>query len=273
MRRDTPISWPLFLAAALLALLPLAGCSDDDPTGPEPTSRAPELPDPELLTFDFSFFAQAEGLETAKAAGEYDNFVNAYLRAVLLDAMAHIVLAPPVSAFALALHTIPSRQDDGSWIWVYTWVNGDEEAQIRLRGLARDASVDWEMRVTALHEDPPLDRTLWFTGTTSDEGDAGAWTFYDVEDPEHPVSGEIAWGDEADGRFLRFTSHEPGEDGDTLTFHDDDPAYAIVYRDLSASNEWFIRWNEDRHGSLLVPDYNGGEEACWDPDLRNVECD
>ena len=34
----------------------------------------------------------------------------------------------------------------------------------------------------------------------------------------------------------------------------------------------FIRWNADGTGSLKVPDYNGGEEACWDRWQENADC-
>ena len=264
----------LTLLAVLTITVALAGCaSDDSPTAPiAPTDQAPILPDPGLVTFDFSFFEQGSDIEANKSLDEYENFLNAYLRVALLEVIARIVMTPPVAAFSLALHTPPSLQDDGSWIWVYTFVDGDEEAQIRLRGLPLNNGVEWELRVTLAGREPELDNEIWFTGTTSDDGETGTWTFRDLDDPAFPISGEIAWGDNAAGRFLRFTSLGGDDVGDTLEFQDADPRYTITYMDADLDETLHIEWFADGHGNLTVPDFNDGEQACWDTDLRNVVC-
>jgi len=269
MRRTRHLR-PLAVLTFMILAVALAGCSDDDnPTAPEPQQQAPVLPDPELITFDFSFFDQANGIDAeAKALGEYDNFLNAYLRVALLNVVARIVMTPPVAAFSLALHTPPSLQDDGSWIWVYTFVDGDEEAQIRLRGLPLNNGVAWELRVSV----GGLDNVVWFTGTTMDDGETGTWTFRDLEDPDFPVSGEVAWGDNAAGRFLRFTCLGGADAGDTLEFQEAYPRYVITHVDADQDLTSLIEWFEDGHGSLQVPDYNEGARACWGTDLRNVIC-
>ena len=75
-----------FAAIIFLLILNLGGCSDEDssPTALE-QAQAPTLPDPEILEFDFSFFDSAAEMEK-NADGVHDNFVNAYLRAVVLSA-------------------------------------------------------------------------------------------------------------------------------------------------------------------------------------------
>ncbi|NNE43954.1 MAG: hypothetical protein HKN12_07080, partial [Gemmatimonadetes bacterium] len=103
-------------AAMLLTVANLNGCFSETSTGPDAaTSEAPALPAPENMTFDFGFFDQ--GATMQREAGR-ENFVNAYLRVVIVSAVVDLMLAPPIHAFALALHTPPSLQDDGSWIWV-----------------------------------------------------------------------------------------------------------------------------------------------------------
>ena len=266
--RKAPVAFLLIMTIAMV------GCESDSPTTPEngATDAAPLLPNATRLNFDLSFFAPGEALEKS-GDKSHDNFVNAYLRAVVLEAMAHLVLTPPVTAFSLALNTPPSPQDDGSWIWVYTFVDGDEEVQIRLRGLPVGDRVEWELWVSASDTDPPLDEALWFYGATREDGDEGQWTFLDLEEPGHPVCGEIAWGSDAMGDYLTFTSRELDSDGDTLRFTDANPNFSIVYTDDSSSEQWFIRWHADGSGSLRVPDYNGGAEACWDDRQRDVDCD
>ena len=260
------------LASALLVLL-VAGCSDEMPVGPTAgagdTGVAPVLPAPERLNFDFSFFADNPVMER----GSKRNFFNAYVRAVTVSAITHIVLTPPVLAFSLALHTVPSPQPDGSFIWVYTYVDGDEEAQIRLRGLPDGDRVIWELRIKNLYASPPVDNEVWFEGETWSDGDAGFWRFYDFNLPGDPLVARIDWGDDADGEFLRFTDlYENPQD--TLEYRSHGHLGSITFVDADTpEEEWFIRWNElDGTGSLKAPRYNGGEEACWDENQNDCVC-
>lgn len=260
----------LTLLAVLILALAVVGCSeDDDPVSP--SAQAPTLPSADKLAFDFSFFDQGQGLEGAKADGEYDHFINAYVRVVVLDLAAHLVLAPPVAAFATALHTPPSLQDDGSWIWVYTHVDGLEEFQIRLHGLAvpDGDAVQWELRVTF----DQVDNEVWFTGITHDDGETGLWTFYDAEnDPDLAVA-EIGWGREDGGEYLGLEVLAGDDLGDTLVFRDFGSRFAVEHLDVDAANLSSINWWADGHGNLTVPDYNGGQMACWDADLLNTVCE
>jgi hypothetical protein len=260
----------LALTASLFLALAVTGCSDDDDTSPTgPAAEAPPLPDPEQLTFDFSFFDAAEDLDDDKSLGEYSHFLNAYLRVAILEVAAHLVLTPPTAAFALALHTPPSLQDDGSWIWVYTHVDGDEEAQIRLRGLPIDDGVEWELRVTV----DAIDNEVWFAGTTRDDGAIGQWTFYDAENEPGLAVADLAWGRDDGGDFLRLEVLAGEDAGDVLAFHDDDPEFRIDHRDADQDLASRIVWWADGHGQLQVPDYNDGALACWDETFRNTVCE
>jgi hypothetical protein len=267
----------LLVLAALLALL--TGC-ESDPTSPAgqdqlQQDQPPVLPDPGRLAFDLHFFDSGESLAATdlQLKGLKTNFINAFLRVVVIDATARLLITPPLAAFALALHTIPSPQEDGSWIWVYTYVNGDEELQIRLRGETIASGVAWQMRVHAPQADPPLEGEIWFEGLTRQEGQIGEWTFHDPARPGDPEVAELVWGPEPDGAYLLLTCLEGADAGNSIVFHDDDPAHAIVFTDADNGQEWFIKWNEMAGtGSLQVPDYHGGQEACWDEHQNNVEC-
>ena len=65
-----------------------------------------------------------------------------------------------------------------------------------------------------------------------------------------------------------------GEDaGTSIAFTADGDLSRIDLVDGPTGDESFIRWNEATGaGSLLVPDYNGGEEACWDEEQWDVDC-
>jgi len=259
-------------ALFLVLTLNLTGCSDTDsnPTGP-PAHQAPTLPDANQLDFDFSFFDEASQLEkSAQDQGIYDNFINAYLRTVVLDLMAHLVLAAPVTAFSAAVHTVPMPQPDGSWVWTYDWRHGHETVIISLRGMPAGEVVEWDL---SLIPGGMGDGVLWFSGTTSGDGEEGSWIFHDLDNEGYPVCGEISWGETAaGGNFLQFLSREQDSDGDTLRFEDNNPNFIITFAPGTGETSSFIRWHADGHGSLMVPDYNGGAEACWDEDLFNIEC-
>lgn len=258
-----------FAAIIFLLIINLSGCSDEDssPTALE-QAQAPTLPDPEILEFDFSFFDSAAEMEK-NADGVHDNFVNAYLRAVVLGAMAKLTLTPPVAAFAVALHTVPVPQEDGAWIWSYSCGGVHHPLQIALRGMPAGDVVEWEMRVGVGLEAPTA---VWFEGHTSGDGQEGQWLFHDLDDPDQPVCGEIAWGNFGGGSYLQFTSRELESNGDVLRFNDSHPSYEINFTPGNGDGEAFIKWNANGTGSLLVPDYNGGQEACWDMFQRNMDC-
>ena len=259
--------WPRAAAAFLIGLAFLTGCAEDAPTAPENDSP-PDLPDAEWLTFDTGFFD-----ENGKTLdGSHRNFLNAAIRVAAVTAFTEIALAPPVAAFALAVHTVPSRQPDGSYIWVYTYVMGDEEVRIRLRGKDNGNGAEWSLRVRALHLDPPIDDELWFEGETSRGGRTGVFRFYDWNLPGKPKTGTLEWENGAGYEELGFTDHQENP-GDELRFLADGEESRIDYHDDSADADWFILWREsDGTGSLKVEDYNGGEEACWDEDQENSAC-
>ncbi|MBN1824652.1 MAG: hypothetical protein JW958_00215 [Candidatus Eisenbacteria bacterium] len=254
--------------AALIGLALIAGCAENAPTAPEKNESPPVLPDAASLDFETGFFDGG-----AKALnGSHQNFLNAAIRVVALHAFTEIALAPPVAALALAVHTFPSRQPDGAYLWVYTHVMADEDVQIRLRGKDEGDHATWEMRVTALHLDPPVDRELWFEGETSPGGHSGVFRFYDWNLAGKPKMVTLEWENDADFEELRVTDHMENP-GDELSYIRYDADCRIDYHEDAAGADWFIRWNEaDGTGSLLVEDYNGGEEACWDENREDISC-
>lgn len=258
-----------FGAVLFLVALHTGGCADSTSPAAAPGGQAPSLPDPADLQFDFAFFD--DGFGPAKSDdGRYDNFVNAALRAVVLQALAELTLAPPVAAFAVALQAVPVPQADGAWIWSYTWTGTRYPVDVALRGLPLGDIVRWELRVGPAGAVPAA---VWFEGSTSGDGRTGSWLFHDLDDPAQPVCGEIAWGNDADGRFLEFTSREPAGDGAVLRFSDADPDFAITFVPRAGDQEWFIRWRADGSGSLRVHDYEGGTEACWDRWREDADCE
>ncbi len=263
--------------ALALLVVGVESCSSEDPAGPGGTNDAPPvLPAPERLSFDIDFFkdgARAQsGDATEKDAAAQLNYFNARVRLAVIQVVAEFVLAPPVGAFALALHSVPTHQEDGSYLWVYTYVDGDEEAQIRLRGTPIGDRVAWEMRVSTNEETPPIVDELWFEGETWRDGDGGFWRFHDFKREGEPVVARIDWDETNDGARLVFTDLDENP-GDTLSYIVKGTRGSIELFDASESLLSFIRWNEaDGTGSLRAPDYNSGAEACWDKRQNDTVC-
>ena len=253
-------------------VLTAQGCMNDSSTAPEDdtpdTTNAPTLPDADRLSFDFDFFDEPQN----NGRCSNDSFFNAYIRTVVVAAVSELVLAPPVGAFALALHTPPSPQNDGSYLWIYTWTDGVEEAQIRLRGLPIENGAEWELRVSSTEDQ--IENELWFAGETRDDGDQGYFVFSDFHAVGKPDVARLEWGTENDAEFLRFTDLHENVD-DTLEFRNTGDTASFRWTDASHPAEsWYVNWNEaDGSGQMQAPDFNGGEPACWDDDKCDTDCE
>ena len=255
------------LASAGILLASRNGCSDESSTTPTPDA-APPVPSAERMTFDFDFFQPPAALERASKA----NFFNAYVRASVAGAVTQLLLVPPVTAFSLALHTVPSAQDDGSYLWIYTYVNGSEEAQLRLRGeFISGDRVAWEMRASNTLDG--FENELWFTGETWSDGDEGELHFHDFERDGKPIVATLEWGHDVNGDFLRFLD-QLDHPGNSLEHRVKGSFKFFTWTDVAVdAASWYVKWNEaDGSGSLRASDYNGGEVACWDTRQNDTVC-
>lgn len=270
-RRQSAL-WSVCISAVLAAAV-LAGCSKESTNEP-PAAKAPALPPAESMQLDLSTFAP-EGLGKAPESLTKFNFWNAQLRAAFFNILVAAVVAPPAAAINGAVHSVPSPQSDGSWIWTYTIVDGDRELVLRLRGIATDEGAFWQMFVTAEFENPPLVRALWFEGETHGEDD-GEWTLYDVSREGHPAVLHIDWEVTTENdRVLSFEVIDPSNEAhhDTLVYSDVDATASIVYHDFSEDATIEIVWDQGTgSGSLIAPDYRGGERSCWDEQQNDVVC-
>jgi hypothetical protein len=261
------------LPAAMIFVFALAGCSKEATNEPA-AAQAPALPPSASLQMDLSAFAPNDAAEAPKVQTKL-NFWNAQVRVAFVNLAVAAVIVPPQTALLAAIHSIPSLQPDGSWIWTFTIVQGDSEVQLRLRALPGDGSVLWQMYITALDGTPPLDHVLWFEGTTHGS-DAGDWTIHDVARADDPAVLHVLWqvyGSRS--HVLTFESLDQAAEifGDTMTYTDARQDVSIAYEDVSAGETWEIEWDKvTGAGSLRVPDYHHGERACWDERQNDIIC-
>jgi len=259
----------LFIAPALL----LAGCGDDSSTNGN--DDAPPLPPAASMQFDF------EDFDSARLAGECEHlhWTNAAARVLLIDLQVAQWVGTPSLVFAAALQAEPVLQPDESYLWSYSWDDAATEASpdftARLRGRLEGVHVDWELRVSASAAEPPIDDDVWFYGQSSIQTSSGFWIFIDLANDNHPEVARVTWDFEGTDRALTFESMYELDDnfGDSLSFTASGAARAVVFHDASDNAFWDISWDRTtRAGSLTVPDYNAGEEACWDGGLCDVIC-
>ena len=258
----SPLRIPSLLA--LCTVLATGGCgSSTEPSG------APALPAAESMTLDLSFFQ--EPAKPAPATTRF-HFAKAATRAGIINLGVLAALAPPRLAFGLAVHTTPNLQEDGSYLWIYTWSNGTEDFQIRLSGRPDGDHVDWTLSLVPPGESP----ALWFSGESVPGGKAGFWVFRDVNAPGDPEAMRIDWDLTAstDAR-LSFVNIRDGaaDEDDVLSYRKNGSVASMEFEDASENALWDIRWDEgDGSGSLRVPEYNNGERGCWDMNRDDVPC-
>jgi hypothetical protein len=262
---------------ALASLVPgafiLAGCGDDSSTNNG--EDAPPLPPAESMEFDFGAF------DEPRLSGDCQHFhwFQAAGRVTLINLQVAEWVRAPSLVFAAALAQDPVLQPDESYLWSYTWDDPETtvtpDYTVRLTGRLEGVHVDWELRVSAPGAEPPLENATWFYGQSSIQEASGFWVFIDVSVESRPEVARITWDLEGTERSLAFESiHEQDDNfGDRLTYDANGSSRAVLFFDASDNMNWNISWDrETRAGSLMVPDYNAGDEACWDTLLCDVVC-
>lgn len=266
----------------------LAGCSKDSTTAPanDDTATAPQLPPASTMQMQLDFF----GVETpnvdagalAKTTplaylgatateGDHANFINGFVRALWVQLLIYDALDEPIGAFALAIHSVPQHQEDGSWLWTYIFVDGDVEYSIFLTGTPMTDRVAWRMEVSSNDTETPLDHFLWFEGESMKGENDGYWQFYDL-DGSRLI--RIDYENSPAEHRLTLANNNPGnaDEGDTVEFYASPTTGSITFDDASEMFTSEIVWHSDGSGSLTVPDYNGGMPACWDTQQVNTVC-
>jgi hypothetical protein len=269
----------------------LSGCSDDSVTQPKgDDNSAPALPAVSTMKSELNFFGVPQPILDApslasgvpsdavlqNAAGDHENWINAFVRAVYVHLTVYDMLEEPISAFAYAIHSVPQQQPDGSYLWTYIFVDQSIEYSVFLYGTRTPETVQWRMEVSSNDPALPLDHFVWFSGESRRDHTSGYWQFFAPVDETNgaPVA-RIDWTKA--GREEKVTLTVNGEglenEGDVLTLTQSRKTGSIEYFDASADLTSSIIWHADGTGSLTVPDYNGGVKACWDHQQRNVACE
>lgn len=269
---------------ALFALLAtaLAGCGKEPNAPIAPSSQAPSLPPAASMKFDFSFFERNGGMALAALPAGAEgtqlrsHWINAVTRVVFLNLTVADLFSTPVAALNAALSQTPVLGDDGWYTWVYTVSEQGRTITLRLRGRVDGAIVTWRMYATDSAATPAMTDFLWFTGESRLDNSNGHWIFNDRREAKTVPVARIDWTANSETkRSLAFSNVESGSAdlGDRLEYRLDGAIVSVTFHDQSENKDADITWNETTGtGSLMVPDYNGGERACWDEHQEDMVC-
>lgn len=266
----------LFTGVLIVAHLLLVSCKDDPSSSAPPPP--PTVPPPASMTADLTLFTSGGSTpKTGHTIQAGANFLNAAVRATIINAVVIAGLSVPVAVFALAASQTPTLGNDGKFHWQYSATVGGNAYTADLTGwvdVAKQQSV-WEMRISATN--PPLEKFLWYKGRARLDNSSGYWDFYDPHQPSSSVETiHLDWTYTSNtNASLAFEVVKDGvpEKGDELEYDLLGEIITIVYRDVSASQTLEISWNYSTHpGYLIAPDYNNGAKACWDENLNDVAC-
>lgn len=296
---------------AVLLLLPvlLIGCGNDDNPAGTTNDEAPALPDQSSMSVDNSAFESTpsasvgstgtkdtppiveedyqrfggpfdKGSPAAGVAADsagYANYVAGRTVAAAANVAVVVFSAAPSAALAGASLAVPQAQADGSWNWSYAVTYGYVTYNLVLNGKAASSGTNWSMRVSTTGLSQNLSNFLWFSGQTQSGGNTGYWQLYDPTFASAPTNLiRVDWNRvSATNRSAVWQNNRVGGTayGDNLTYAQSGSEASIDYADVSEATASFVRWNTDTSaGSVRVPVFNGGAEACWDASHLNTSC-
>ncbi|MFC1713797.1 hypothetical protein ACFL6S_09020 [Candidatus Poribacteria bacterium] len=247
------------------------GCSEDG-TGGE-AEQPPELPPNASMTVDLSTFGGEKLAPELQIPGA--NFSNAAIRVLLVNTAVIVGLALPTAAFKAAIDTDPIKQGDGSWLWSYeiTILGVDIEANLTGRLDLAGLKTVWSMRVTSNFL--LLSNFEWYTGESLLDNSSGSWLFYDSKAPGSGNElAKIEWAVSAIDKVDLIISNlelEGPNANDVLLYSIDGTTAFISFYKASDDTLVDITWDLITiAGSILAPNYNGGERASWDGDKQDI---
>jgi len=259
-----------WLNAMVIGLL-LVGCGTTEPEDP---GDPPVLPLLESLVFDTETFPSSSGAAAPRAPARQSpggtHHTAAAWRVLAINVGVALHLAVPVGTWGALVSERPTFEN-GQWHWTasrdvlgvpYT---GD------LTAYEDAGDVVAEVRISS----PAVQDFLWYRGRARSGGATGQWEIFDANVPSTPtVVATIDWSHpSSDVWTLTFTAVGGPNPGDQLTYEVDGTHREISWYDASEDVTAVIEWNAlTRDGSIMVPGYNNGAQACWDGTLQNVAC-
>lgn len=246
------------------------------------TETPPALPPSEVMESDFDIFTDNEPTSSVQPGNNetespYSHFLNASARALILNGTIKSNLFLPATILAGAEAVEPELNDDGDWEWNYSVSGNSETFSVSIVAAEQtDGQTSWSVFIS--NSLINMNNELLFEGISSGDNGSGTWTVYrlagfGISEPHI----QLEWEFDSITRFsvgLEFLQ-EPGFlPIKTILTERDGSDKRTVSREENGDLRADISWKIDsKQGSLIAPNYNEGEQACWDGNFMNTECD
>lgn len=260
------------ISGIFCVLLLVISCNDNPSSVNE---EPPQVPEASTMQMDFSEFDSQQQSQKLKAQSN-DNFSRAVGTAVIMKAVVEINLAIPRALLTAANNADAELNDNEKWEWNFSETAGDTSYAVRLVAEREsEDEVNWNFYVT--NSEVGVDDQLFFSGTTNTDGTQGVWSYYNLQNTssQEQVS-QIEWsvnGENDVDLRLEVTSDRNDHQGDYLEYAFDGTLKTAVYYDSSEEQETILQLNVNSNvGFIIAPNYNNGEQACWDGDFQDIAC-
>ena len=291
----------------LLLVFLFAGCDSMEPESnigqeelpppvisEEPPPPAPPIFPDEILSLDMSLF-EARPAGKHASDGSYANFLAAAIRAGAVTVVNGTILTPPAiftGALADAEPTFvePVNESEDA---MFVWEKENVELGTSLNGLrlvatinqentpsdTNNAGINWELFVTGFEDDRgqrTQDFLMLDARTNVTTLDGRLELFYPIEGASKmAMEGNYSIDVENEVYSLAFTIPEEVKlvGGLSTTITSANNTLATLDIMTKSGVKQLIEWDsESGQGTITADDYNNGQRACWDAELRNADC-
>ena len=210
--------------------------------------------------------AGADASAARLAAGE--NYLNAAARVGIVSTVVGLNLALPAEATRRVTRDAPTVED-GVWTWTRTTDVLGTLVDLELTARADGSEIDWRLTSAVDGEDP----FTYYTATTDLEGETGSWRLFNP-DADGPVLEAAFDVRDLDDREVTFrVPQDRDRGGSEVLYRTDDGEQTFDFLNQPEGDRALIVWDLDTdEGSITADAYNGGERACWNSALEDVDC-
>ena len=266
---------------------------------PPPPPPAPPILPSEIFLLDLSLFETSSdklGSDATytNASGNFTNFLAAAFRAGAVTVVNGTVLTPPAiftAALADAEPVYVAPEDnsvEASFIWERSNVElGTTSSGLRLvatinkENTAADTNnvgIDWNLFVTGFQDNvgQPTQDFLMLDARTNVTTLAGSLELAYPRDGASTLTMTGEYTLDPDNNMYSLAFSIPDEivlvGGLETTITRDNTLNSLDIRTNSGARQ-LIQWDAvTSSGSITADDYNNGQPACWNAELRNVAC-
>ena len=279
MRMNTKSKYFVLLIFSMLFLF---ACKELDLT--DPLETKPEMPPIASMQIDFSSFPENNTL--AKITGKnsinnieiHDNWAWAWIHGVAWKTLVSVGMSIPFAAFVESFNHEAVQQEDGRWLWEYSFSSHDSiNHTASLYATIDIGGIDWEMYIT---KETFFDNFMWFSGRSDLFGKSGTWTFFtEPKNPEPWLGIEWEYNKSDSTGSIKYTDIHDKSDGKGgyinygLVADSTYDAFFNIY-DAKKDNLISIKWNRETHEGRVKDFKHFGDDEwyCWNSNLENIEC-